>query len=162
MRRAALILAAILSLFPVQVYAMSTRTADYLAGEVDNAGEPFLVSTTAYTQGHTCCKGVKAREGIVAGRPEWYGMGCIIYEAIPCEGSYQIGDVIGYYEILDTGYGKSTKNGVPSKVRQDKGHQGTIEIGQCIDKYSVSMAAAVDWMEKTGGRCFIQLVSGKG
>lgn len=124
--------------------------------------EPILVNTTAYTEGEICSHGDRAREGIVAGKPEWYGQACVIYEAVPNGNGYQIGDVIGFYEVLDTGYGKTTKNGIPSKVRADKKSQGTIETGRCIDKYSESYADAVEWMRITGGRVYIQILSAQG
>lgn len=127
-----------------------------------HGAEPMLVNTTAYTEGTVCSHGDRARQGIVAGKPEWYGQACVVYEAVPSEGGYQIGDVIGIYEVLDTGYGKSTKDGIPSKVRADKQSQGTIEVGRCIDKYSESYADAKDWMETTGGICYIQIIPCKG
>lgn len=128
--------------------------------EEDNA--PFLVDTTAYCHGTVCSHGDKAREGIVAAAPEWWGMACVIYEAIPTEDGYECGDLIGVYEILDTGYGKSSGDGVPSKIRSDKGSRGTIEIGQCIDRYCYTYSGAKEWMRKTGGKIFIQIVEGEG
>ena len=145
----------------IAVLAISAITAMVLSSTAYGA-EPILVNTTAYTEGKVCSHGDRAREGVVAGMPEWYGQACIVYEAVPSEGGYQIGDVIGIYEVLDTGYGKTTKNGIPSKVRADKKSQGTIEVGRCIDKYAESYADAVDWMRITGGRCFIQIISAKG
>lgn len=127
-----------------------------------HGAEPMLVNTTAYTEGKVCSHGDRAREGIVAGKPEWYGQACIVYEAVPSEGGYQIGDYIGVFEILDTGYGKSVKDGVPSKVRADKASRGTIEVGKCIDKYAESYADAVEWMRITGGRVYIQILSAQG
>ena len=128
--------------------------------EEDNA--PFLIDTTAYCHGTICSHGDKPREGIVAAAPEWYGMACVIYEAVPTGDGYKCGDFIGIYEIKDTGYGKSSNNGIPSKIRSDKEHQGTIEIGKCIDKYSYTYAEAKEWMRLTGGKVFIQLMSGEG
>lgn len=125
-----------------------------------HAAAPVLVNTTAYTEGTVCCRGVKAREGIVAGRPEWYGSACVIYRAVPDGGSYRMGSAIGIYEVLDTGYGRSTRDGIPSRVRADKTSRGTIEVGQCIDRYSESYESAVDWMRETGGKCYIQIIKG--
>lgn len=124
--------------------------------------EPMLVSTTAYTEGTICSHGDRAREGIVAGMPEWYGNACVVYEAISEGGEYRMGNAIGIFEVLDTGYGKSTRDGIPSKVRVDKPNRGTIEAGRCIDKYSESYADAVEWMELTGGMVFVQIIPCKG
>lgn len=162
MKWAALIIAASLALTPARAYGMNARTADYLACESTNGGEPFLIDTTAYIQGHTCSGGVKVREGIAAGMPEWYGMVCVIYEAIPDESGYHMGDAIDTFQILDTGYGRSAKDGVKSGIRKDKAHRGTIEVGQTIDIYRSSYSRAVEWMERTRGKVFIQLVPGKG
>ena len=155
------VLMAALLLNPVQAYAGNYLTESYLEAESIPA-EPFLCATTAYTQGHTCCGGVKVREGIAAGMREWYGMVCVLYEAVPDESGYRMGDAIGTFQVLDTGYGRSAKDGIKSAVRKDKAHRGTIEVGQCIDIYRSSYSRAVEWMEKTGGKCFIQLVSGNG
>ena len=127
-----------------------------------HGAEPMLVSTTAYTEGKICSHGDRARQGIVAGKPEWYGQACIVYEAVPSNDGYQIGDVIGIYEVLDTGYGKSTKDGIPSKVRADKKSRGSIETGRCIDKYAESYADAVEWMRITNGMAFIQILKAEG
>ena len=141
----------------IAALAISAITAMVLSFTAYGA-EPVLVSTTAYTEGKVCSHGDRAREGVVAGMPEWYGQACIVYEAVPSKGGYQIGNVIGIYEVLDTGYGKSSKDGIPSKVRADKTSRGTIEIGRCIDKYAESYADAKDWMETTGGKCYIQII----
>ena len=125
--------------------------------------EPVQMLTTAYIHGEVCCRGEKPRRGIVAAAPEWYGMACVIYtaEELPDGGGYQIGDYLGIWEVLDTGYGSSTGDGIPSKVR-DSGSRGTIETGKCIDVWCATMAEAKDWMEKTGGRCFVQIIPAEG
>lgn len=145
----------------IAVLAISAITAMVLSSTAYGA-EPILVNTTAYTEGKVCSHGDRAREGVVAGMPEWYGQACIIYEAVPSEDGYKIGDVIGIYEVLDTGYGKSTKDGIPSKVRADKKSRGSIETGRCIDKYAESYADAVDWMRITNGMAFIQILKAEG
>lgn len=134
------------------------RVMEYI--EKDNA--PFLIDTTAYCHGTICSHGDRAREGIVAAAPEWWGMACVIYEAIPTEDGYECGSLIGIYEILDTGYGKSSGDGVPSRIRSDKDSRGTIELGQCIDRYCYTYSDVQEWMERTGGKIFIQLLEGEG
>lgn len=156
------ILAATLTL-TTPVYGMTCKelVEDYLSDE-DIPKEPFLVETTGYIHGNVCSHGDKPREGIVAGAPEWYGLGCIIYEAIPDESGYHIGDQLMIAEIRDTGYGKTTRDGVQSDIRQDKASRGTIETGKSIDRYCESMAKAQAWMKRTNGHIFIQLVDGRG
>ncbi|MBO5597610.1 MAG: hypothetical protein J5943_03270 [Oribacterium sp.] len=128
--------------------------------EEDNA--PFLVDTTAYCHGTVCSHGDIPRDGIVAAAPEWYGMACVIYEAIPEGDSYTMGSLIGVYEIKDTGYGRSSGDGVPSKVRSDKDSRGTIETGKCIDRYCENYGDAKEWMKRTGGKIFIQVMPAEG
>lgn len=127
------------------------------------AAHPCLVDTTAYIEGTVCCRGVRPRNGIVAGRPEWYGKGIVVYEAVrDTGGRYRIGDILGIFECLDTGYGRSTRDGVQSTVRPDKGSRGTIETGETVDVWRDSYSEAVEWMELTGGKCFIQVVDADG
>lgn len=134
---------------------------DYLEYEPMPPEETFLINTTAYCHGEICCKGAKPRDGIIAAAPEWYGMAAIIYTAEKSRyNGYVPGEMIGIFEILDTGYGKSTGDGVQSKVRKDKKSRGTIEVGQCIDVYKPSYSQAKEWMELTGGKCFIQIIEG--
>ena len=148
----------------VQGAPLSTRdlVEDSLEAESLPPEEAFLCNTTAYIHGDVCCRGVKAREGIVAAAPEWYGMSALIYEAVEEDGEYEMGQLLGIFEILDTGYGKSTGDGVPSKVRADKKSRGTIETGQCIDVFKSSYKRAKEWMKTTGGRCYVQIIDAKG
>lgn len=126
----------------------------YVAADQD----PVLMQTTAYIHGEICCRGEKPRRGIVAAAPEWYGMACVIY-TVDQDGG--IGEQLGIWEVLDTGYGRSTGDGIPSKVR-DSDSRGTIETGKCIDVYFPTMAEAEDWMEKTGGRVYAQIIPAEG
>ena len=66
------------------------------------------------------------------------------------------------YEIRDTGYGKSSGDGIPSKIRKDKSSRGTIETGKCIDRYCTNLQDAKKWMEFTGGKIFIQIIPAQG
>ena len=126
--------------------------------------EPFLVNCTGYLSDNNAgSHGDPVQDGMIAGHPAWYGMTVIIYEAIPAEnGSYRIGDYIETAQILDTGYGSSTGDGIHSRIREDKNSRGTIETGKSIDKWFSSMSEAREWMRFTQGHVFIQLVSGNG
>lgn len=148
----------------VQGAPLSTRdlVEDYLEAESLPPEEAFLCNTTAYIHGDVCCRGAKAREGIVAAAPEWYGYAVMVYKAVETDDGYEQGEFIGLYEVLDTGYGKSTGDGIQSRIRKDKKSRGTIEVGQCIDVYKPTYAKAKEWMELTEGRCFIQLIDAKG
>ena len=121
-----------------------------------------LLDTTGYCYGEICSHGDKPREGIVAAAPEWYGMTCIMYEAVPCDDGYAVGKSLGVYEILDTGYGASTGDGIHSKIRKDKTSRGTIEAGLCIDRYCSTLENVQAWAKATGGKIFFQLIEAEG
>jgi len=96
------------------------------------------------------------REGIAAGKQEWYGKAVIIY----MDDNGKPGEVVGVFEILDTGYGRDTGKG-ESRVKKGR-HLGTIETGQTIDIYRNDYAGCKEIMELTGGKAFYQLVDAEG
>lgn len=96
----------------------------------------FCVEATAYCTGTTTATGCKVRQGIIAGKPEWFGKVAAVYK---CEDG-KIGEFIGYYECLDTG-GEAIKN------------------GRVIDIYNPSL----DWCLQFGRqKVFITLIDGEG
>lgn len=70
-------------------------------------GTLIPMEATAYCYGTTRCDGQPVRQGICAGKPEWYGKIAAIYEDA---GGYP-GEFLGYYECLDTGGDERLKNG---------------------------------------------------
>lgn len=121
--------------------------------------EPELkkVNITAYySENPTGCRGDMMREGIAAGKQEWYGKAVIIY----MDDNGKPGEVVGVFEILDTGYGRDTGKG-ESRVKKGR-HLGTIETGQTIDIYRNDYAGCKEIMELTGGKAFYQLVEAEG
>ncbi len=53
----------------------------HAAGKTDNPyGEPFRLECTAYYEGEVTASGQEVREGICAGKREWLGLTCIMYE----------------------------------------------------------------------------------
>ena len=70
-----------------------------------HAKEPELKKswlTCCLPTGNPTASGVMPRRGIMAGKREWLGKTALIYER---DGD-KVGDLIGIYEILDTGTGK--------------------------------------------------------
>lgn len=121
--------------------------------------EPELkkVNITAYySENPTGCRGDMMREGIAAGKQEWYGKAVIIY----MDDNGKPGEVIGVYEVLDTGYGRDTGQG-ESKVKKGR-HLGTIETGQTVDIYRDNYERCVEIMKLTGGKAFYQLIEAEG
>lgn len=149
-----LIAAMLMITTPVTAWAGHEEVMSYI--ESDNA--PYLADTTAYVHGTVCSRGERPRDGIAASAPEYYGSALVAYEAIPDGDGYRLGDFIRVFEILDCGYGKSTGNGIPSKVRPDKKSQGTIEIGKSFDIFCESEEDAAEWMRETGGKIFVQVI----
>lgn len=125
---------------------------------VESEASPVLMSTTAYIHGEVCSHGDRARKGIAAIAPEWYGAAVVVYEAVKGADGYEVGDLICVLEGLDTGYGKSTGDGVRSKVRPDRASRGTIEAGKTVDVFCESREDAVEWMEKTKGKVMVQII----
>jgi len=59
------------------------------------------MKATAYCIQGTTSTGIKTRKGICAtGNSEWVGKTVVIYQRLPNE---KVGDIIGIYEIEDTG-----------------------------------------------------------
>lgn len=112
-------------------------------------GEPFKMYTTAYHHGEITASGVPVRRGICAVKREWMGLTAIVYEYKP-DGS--MGDMIGIWECLDTGFGGDA----------DGDGVGSIEAGKVIDMYFPTLEECQEWMEQTGGKVYVQLVDAEG
>lgn len=112
-------------------------------------GEPFKMYTTAYHHGEITASGVPVRRGICAVKREWIGLTAIVYEYKP-DGS--MGDMIGIWECLDTGFGGDA----------DGDGVGSIESGKVIDMYFPTLEECRDWMKQTGGKVYVQLVDAEG
>lgn len=70
-------------------------------------GDMIPMEATAYCYGTTRCDGQPVRQGICAGKPEWYGKVAAVYE----DNGGTPGEFLGYYECLDTGGDERIKNG---------------------------------------------------
>lgn len=121
--------------------------------------EPELkpISVTAYySENPTGCRGARMREGIAAAKQEWYGKAIVLYK----DENGKPGELIGVYEILDTGYGKDTGQG-ESRIKKGR-HLGTIETGQTVDIYRDNYERCKEIMILTGGKAFYQLLDAEG
>lgn len=121
------------------------------------AKEPELkrVDMTCYTHtGNPCRNGKMPREGICAYQEQYLGWLAIVYE----DNNGKLGEIIGYYEIYDTGYGIET-----DVVNPDTGkNYGSLEIGTSIDIFQNSLEECYEFIEEHGDSCFIQLVYAEG
>jgi 3D (Asp-Asp-Asp) domain-containing protein len=113
--------------------------------------EPQLIRCTVYTaeEGDITADGSKVREGIVAGKREWLGYTCIMYE----NDNGEIGDLIGIYEFKDTGAGIDTDG---------DGKGDSIKKGLSIDVYRDTLERCNEWIEEYGDYVFVQIVYGVG
>lgn len=111
--------------------------------------EPQKMLTTAYCDTGITASGQQTRYGICAAKKEWIGKTAIIYE---CNDDGTIGDMLGIWEVLDTGFGAdSDGNGI-----------GSIQEGKVIDIYYPTLQECREWMVKTNGKCYVQLIDAVG
>ena len=119
--------------------------------------EPVKVRCTCYLDTGKTASGQQTRPGIMAAKKEW--IGCVAeVNAINEDGS--IGEFIGYYEILDTGYGRPTGRG-ESKILKGKS-LGTIETGETVDIWMPTMHQAEEWISLYGDYVYVKIIEGKG
>lgn len=121
------------------------------------AKEPELkhVKMTCYTStGNPCRNGKMPRRGVCAYQYEYLNWMAIVY----ADNNGKPGEIIGYYEIYDTGYGIET-DAINPKTGDN---YGSLEIGTSIDIFQDSLDECYDFIEQYGDSCFIQLVYAEG
>lgn len=111
--------------------------------------EPVPILTTAYCDGEVTCTGKKVRYGICAVKKEWIGKTALIYNR---EEDGTIGDLLGIYECLDTGFGADS----------DGDGIGSIQEGKVVDVYFPTLEECEEWMKKTNRKVYIQLFDAEG
>lgn len=116
---------------------LSGNTIFLCAAEDNPYGTPCRIESTAYCHGEVTASGHKVREGIAAGRREWIGQTAIVY----ADDNGSIGELIGIYEVLDTG------------------GDARIQNGECIDIYMPDYAAAKEYGRRD---VWVQIVDAKG
>lgn len=131
----------------MMIAAVLSRTNKSSALDGDPFENPVVIRCTCYLDSGTTYSGVQTRRGIVAGKKEWQGCVAALYE-VNEDGS--MGDFIGYFEVLDTGYGIETPSG------------GSIQTGQSIDVWQPSQSALNSWVRNFGDTVYIKLVRGEG
>ena len=125
------------------------------------SGDPFnesiKVRCTCYLDSGTTASGKETRPGIISSKKEWIGcVACL--NAVNEDGS--IGEFIGFYEILDTGYGREPGIG-ESKIIKGK-TLGTIETGETIDVWCATRHQAEEWIDTYSDYVYIKIIKGKG
>ena len=121
------------------------------------AKEPELkhVKMTCYTHtGNPCRNGKMPRKGICAYQEQYIGWLAIVYE----DNNGKPGEIIGYYEIYDTGYGSETD--VVNPYTDE--NYGSLELGTSIDIFQDSLEECYKFIEEHGDTAFIQIVYAEG
>ena len=122
------------------VLACSFKT-DIQASE--SFATPSIIRCTCYCDYGYTKSGQYVREGIVAGKKEWLGKAALLW-SVDDDGS--IGEFLGFYEFLDTGYGID----------------GSLKKGTSIDVWCPSIDAVWEWIGNYGDYVYLQIVDGKG
>ena len=119
--------------------------------------ESVKIRATCYCDSGITASGTQTRPGIIASKKEYLGyVACI--NAVNEDGS--IGEFIGFYEILDTGYGIETGVG-ESRIKSGR-TLGSLETGESIDIYMPTLHMAEEWVDTYGDYVYIRLVKGEG
>lgn len=135
------VLYTILMIFACWLFYDDTVNAE---GYFDN--ELIAGHATAYTISGKTASGEYTRPGVAAAKRDWIGKTVILYQRLPDD---SVGDMIGIYEILDTGGTKGIKG------------------GKVIDIWEPSHEAAQEFMNRVyedgcQGRIYFQLVDAEG
>lgn len=113
------------------------------------------VKMTCYTHtGNPCRNGKMPREGICAYQYEYLDWLAIVY----ADNNGKPGEIIGYYEIYDTGYGSETDVINPKTGK----NYGSLELGTSIDIFQNSLEECYEFIEEHGDTAFIQIVYAEG
>lgn len=107
-----------------------------------------IIRCTGYCDYGQTASGEYVREGIIAGKKEWLGRTCNLYR-VNEDGT--MGELIGSYEFLDTGYG--------IKTRTSNGVQGSLKLGKSVDVWHPTEDSIWDWMAEYGDYVYIEFTS---
>ena len=126
--------------------------------QVDNRDpleQPILIRTTCYTseEGAITASGHVVKPGIIAGKKEWLGCIAFLYTYEYEDGQPVPKELIGIYEVLDTGAGIDTDG--------DKKGDSIID-GKSIDVYQPTLHQAEEWVDIYGDYTMMLLVEGEG
>ena len=107
------------------------------------------IRATCYCHSGITASGQYTREGIIAGKKDWLGKAVALYE---CDGE-ELGEFIGYFEVLDTGAGIDTDG---------DGKGDTIKNGKSIDIYKYTLNDCKAFVAEYGDYVFMKLIDAEG
>lgn len=105
----------------------------------------FIRCTCYITKGITA-SGEYTRSGIIAGRKEDLGKKAALYQ-MDKDGT--VGELIGYYDFLDTGAGMDTDG---------DGKGDSIKKGLSVDVWQPSMKDAKAWIKRYGDYVYMEII----
>jgi hypothetical protein len=106
----------------------------------ENEVDVQIIRCTGYNDIGYTKSGEYTRDGIIAGKEEWLGRTCNLYR-VNEDGT--MGDIIGSYEFLDTGYGIN----------------GSLIDGTSVDVWHPTEKAVWDWVAEYGDYVYIEFTS---
>ena len=122
---------------------MSDANLDAAALELDTKTKTVnaeIIRCTGYCDYGYTRSGEYVRDGIIAGREEWLGRTCNLYRV---NEDNSMGELIGSYQFLDTGYGI----------------KGSLKKGTSVDVWHPSEDSVWDWMAEYGDYVYIEFTS---
>ena len=108
------------------------------------------IRATCYCHAGITASGQYTREGIVAGKKDWMGKAVALYS---CGEGDELGEFIGYFEVLDTGAGIDTDG---------DGRGDTIKNGKSIDIYKYTLDDAKAFVKEHGDYVYMKLIDAEG
>jgi len=128
-----------------------TAMATVLWVVIANASELKKVNMTCYTHtGNKTASGVMPYVGGCAFQSKYIGCKVVVYE----NNDGAPGNMIGIFDINDTGYGAPTKN-----INEKTGEPyGTIQMGWSIDIFQDSLEDCRAFIKAHGDKCYIRII----
>lgn len=108
------------------------------------------VRATCYCHAGITASGQHTREGVIAAKREWIGKAVALYS---CSEGDELGEFIGYFEILDTGLGIDTDG---------DGKGDSITKGKSIDIYKYTLDDCKAFIAEYGDYVFMKLIDAEG
>ena len=108
------------------------------------------IRATCYCHEGTTASGQHTREGIIAGKKDWIGKAVALYR---CSEGDELGEFIGYFEILDTGAGIDTDG---------DGKGDSIKRGKSIDIYKNTLDDCRAFVADYGDYVYMKLIDAEG
>lgn len=135
---------------------IADNTENYAESGVENTEDTIeskddlqLIRCTGYVVKGYTKSGEWVRPGGVAGKQEWLGKSCNIYEVDP-DGNK--GDLIGTYDFNDTGFGLEELDGIYYP-------NGTIPEGMSIDIWHDTVDEVWEWASTYGDYVYMELLN---